>query len=104
MAHFDAHPAAQQESALLEEQKEQLHLLSRSCATASNLLGSASGLASGLTSTSSSPAFQGGTEGLAPGVFNWIAAVQVTSLHFKSSRYCRLPRFGRVRVGQKLID
>jgi outer membrane protein len=75
---IDAHPAAELESALLTQQKEQLHLLNRSYAPTFNLLGSASGLGAGLTSTSSNPAFQGGTAGLAPSVFNWMTAVQVT--------------------------
>lgn len=73
----EAHPQAQQLAALLKEQKQQVHLLSRSYAPVFNLYGSASGLGAGLTSTSA-PAFEGGTSGLAPNVFNWAVAVQVT--------------------------
>jgi outer membrane protein len=73
----DAHPQARQLAAVLNQQKEQVHLLSRSYVPAFNLYGSASGLGAGLTSTSS-PVFQGGTSGLAPNVLNWAVALQVT--------------------------
>ena len=72
------HPQAEQLAATLRQQKEQLHLLSRSYVPAFTLYGSASGLGAGLTSTSSNPAFEGGTSGLAPNVFNWAIAAQVT--------------------------
>lgn len=73
-----SHPQAEQLAAVLSGQKEQVHLLSRSYVPVFNLYGSASGLGAGLTSTSSNPTFQGGTSGLAPTVFNWAIAAQVT--------------------------
>jgi len=73
----ETHPQAQQLAALLNQQKEQVHLLSRSYVPNFNLYGSASGLGAGLTSTSS-PVFEGGTSGLAPNVLNWAVALQVT--------------------------
>lgn len=72
------HPAAQQEAALLDEQKEQIRALGRSYAPVFTLYGSASGLGAGLSSTSSSPTFEGGTAGLAPNTYNWMAAFEVT--------------------------
>ncbi|HKD61069.1 MAG TPA: TolC family protein [Terracidiphilus sp.] len=74
----EAHPQAQQLAALLNQQKEQIQLLSRSYVPSFNLYGSASGLGAGLSSTSSNPVFEGGTSGLAPNVFNWAVALQVT--------------------------
>ena len=73
-----AHPQAEQLASVLSQQKEQVHLLGRSYVPTFNLYGSASGLGAGLTSTSSNPVFQGGTSGLAPNVFNWAVAAQVT--------------------------
>jgi outer membrane protein len=73
-----SHPQAEQIAAMLGQQKEQLHLLSRSYVPSFNVYGSASGLGAGLTSTSSNPVFQGGSTGLAPTVFNWAIAAQVT--------------------------
>jgi outer membrane protein len=73
-----AHPQARQLAALLNEQREQVHLLSRSYAPTFNLYGSASGLGAGLSSSSSNPVFEGGHSGLAPNVFNWAVAFQVT--------------------------
>jgi outer membrane protein TolC len=72
-----AHPQAQQLAALLNQQKEQIHLLNRSYVPSFNLYGSASGLGAGLSSTSP-PVFEGGTSGLAPNVLNWAVALQVT--------------------------
>jgi outer membrane protein len=77
-APIEAHPQAEQLAALLGQQKEQVHLLSRSYVPTFTLYGSASGLGAGLSSTSSSPVFEGGTSGLAPTVPNWMAAFQVT--------------------------
>jgi outer membrane protein TolC len=71
------HPQARQLGALLNQQKEQVRVLSGSYAPSFNLYGSASGLGAGLTSTSP-PVFEGGTSGLAPDVFNWAVALQVT--------------------------
>jgi outer membrane protein TolC len=73
----EAHPQAQELAALLDQQKEQVRLLRRTYVPSFNLLGSASGLGAGLTSTST-PVFEGGTSGLAPNVFNWAVALQVT--------------------------
>ena len=75
---IDAHPAVQQEQAFLNEQKQNLHVLSRSYAPAFTLYGSVSGLGSGLSNASPSPTFKGGTAGLAPDTYNWVAALQVT--------------------------
>jgi len=75
---IDGHPEAQQQAAFLDEQKERVHELSRSYAPVFTLYGSVSGLGAGLSSTSSSPVFEGGTSGLAPNTFNWMAALQVT--------------------------
>lgn len=74
----EAHPAAEQASALYDEQKEQLRVLNRSYAPSFNFYGSVSGLGAGLSSTSSSPTFEGGSTGLAPQTYNWVAALQVT--------------------------
>ncbi len=73
-----SHPAAEQLAALLNEQKEQIRVLSRSYVPVFTLYGSASGLGAGLSSTSSSPVFEGGTSGLAPTELNWMTAFQVT--------------------------
>jgi outer membrane protein TolC len=62
----------------LDEQKEQIRALGRSYAPVFTLYGSASGLGAGLSSTSSSPTFEGGTAGLAPNTYNWMAAFEVT--------------------------
>ena len=72
---INAHPAAQQETELVERQKAQLHVLSRSYAPAFNLLGSISGRGTGLNAQGN---FTGGTSGLAPNTLNWAGAVQVT--------------------------
>jgi outer membrane protein len=73
----ESHPLVQQQTALRDEAKEQLHLLNRSWVPSFSLYGSVSGLGAGLTSTPV-PTFQGGTAGLAPQTYNWLAAVQVT--------------------------
>jgi outer membrane protein len=71
------HPQVKQQTAIATEAKQQLHVLNRSWAPAFSLYGSVSGLGAGLTSTPS-PIFQGGTAGVAPQTYNWLAAVQVT--------------------------
>jgi outer membrane protein len=73
----ESHPAVEQETAVRDQAKEQLHLLNRSWAPSFSLYGSVSGLGAGLSSTSP-PVFQGGTTGLTPQTYNWLAAVQVT--------------------------
>ena len=72
---INAHPAVQEEAALIERQKAQLHVLSRSYAPAFNLVGSISGRGTGLDAQGN---FTGGTSGLAPSTLNWAGAVQVT--------------------------
>jgi len=72
---INAHPAVQEEAALIERQRAQLHVLSRSYAPAFNLLGSISGRGTGLDAQGN---FMGGTSGLAPSTLNWAGAVQVT--------------------------
>jgi outer membrane protein TolC len=72
-----SHPAIEQQIAITDQAREELHLLNRSWVPAFSLYGSVSGLGAGLTSTPS-PTFQGGTAGLAPQTYNWLAAVQVT--------------------------
>ena len=74
---IETNPEIVQQTAIRDQAKEQLHLLNRSWVPAVSLYGSVSGLGAGLTSTPS-PAFQGGTSGLAPQTYNWLAAVQVT--------------------------
>ena len=76
-APIDSHPAIQQQSAIRDQAKEQLHFLNRSWVPQFSLYGSVSGLGAGLTSTPA-PTFRGGTSGLAPQTYNWLAAVQVT--------------------------
>lgn len=74
---IQTHPQAEQLASLLNQQKEQVHLLSRSYVPTFTLYGSASGLGAGLSNTSS-PTFLGGSSGLAPTESNWMAAFQVT--------------------------
>lgn len=74
---IDAHPLVEQQTAIRDQAKEQLQLLNRSWVPSFSLYGSVSGLGAGLTS-SPVPAFQGGTAGLAPQTYNWLAAVQIT--------------------------
>ena len=73
----EAHPFVQQQTAIRDQAKEQLHVLNRSWVPNFNLYGSVSGMGSGLTSTPV-PTFQGGSAGIAPQTYNWLAAVQVT--------------------------
>ena len=72
---INAHPAIQEESALIERQRAQRHVLSRSYAPVFNLLGSISGRGTGLDAQGN---FMGGTFGLAPSTLNWAGAVQVS--------------------------
>ena len=74
---IETHPLVEQQTAIRDQAKEQLHLLNRSWVPSFSLYGSMSGLGAGLTSTPV-PTFQGGAAGLAPQTFNWLAAVQVT--------------------------
>jgi outer membrane protein len=74
-ASINAHPAVQEEAALIARQRAQLHVLSRSYSPAFNLLGSISGRGTGLDSQGN---FMGGTSGLAPNTWNWAGAVQVS--------------------------
>jgi outer membrane protein TolC len=71
----NAHPAAQEEAALVEKQKAQLHVLNRSYVPVFHLLGSISGRGTGLDGQGN---FMGGTAGLAPNTLNWAGAVQVS--------------------------
>jgi outer membrane protein len=72
---INAHPAIQEEAALIEKQRAQLHVLSRSYVPVFNLLGSISGRGTGLDAQGN---FMGGTSGLAPNTLNWAGAVQVS--------------------------
>ncbi len=72
---INAHPAVQEEAALIGKQRAQLHVLSRSYAPVFNLLGSVSGRGTGLDAQGN---FMGGTSGLAPSTFNWAGAIQVS--------------------------
>jgi outer membrane protein len=72
---INAHPAAQQEAALVARQTAQLRVLNRSYVPVFHLLGSISGRGTGLDSQGN---FLGGTSGLAPSTFNWAGAIQVT--------------------------
>jgi outer membrane protein len=74
---FESHPLVAQQTALRDQAREQLHLLNRSWVPSFSLYGSVSGLGAGLTSAPV-PAFQGGSAGLFPQTYNWLAAVQVT--------------------------
>lgn len=76
-ASIELHPSVEQQTALRDQAAEQLHLLNRSWVPSFSLYGSVSGLGAGLTA-SSAPAFRGGSSGLAPQTYNWLAAVQVT--------------------------
>ena len=73
----ESHPFVLQQTATRDQAREQLHALNRSWAPNFLLYGSLSGMGGGLTSTPV-PTFQGGTAGLAPQTYNWLAAVQVT--------------------------
>ncbi|UWZ84577.1 TolC family protein [Occallatibacter riparius] len=73
----EANPLVEQQTAIRDQAKEQLHLLNRSWVPSFSLYGSVSGLGAGLTSAPV-PVFQGGTAGLAPQTYNWLAAAQVT--------------------------
>jgi outer membrane protein len=72
---INAHPAVQEEAALIERQRAQLHVLSRSYAPVFDLVGSISGRGTGLDAQGN---FMGGTSGLVPGTLNWAGAVQVS--------------------------
>ena len=72
---FNAHPAIQQEAALVAWQTARLHVLNRSYAPVFDLLGSISGRGTGLDSKGN---FRGGSAGLAPNALNWAGAIQVT--------------------------
>ena len=74
---LETHPFVLQQSAIRDQAREQLHLLNRSWVPNFSLYGSVSGMGAGLTSTPA-PTFQGGSAGLAPQTYNWLAAVQVT--------------------------
>jgi outer membrane protein len=76
-AQSESHPFVLQQTATRDQAKEQLHALNRSWVPNFSLYGSLSGMGGGLTSTQV-PTFQGGTAGLAPQTYNWLAAVQVT--------------------------
>jgi outer membrane protein TolC len=75
MTAINMHPAARQETALVESQEAQLRVLNRSYVPVFNLLGSISGRGTGLDSKGS---FLGGAAGLAPSTVNWAGAIQVT--------------------------
>ena len=72
---INEHPAVEEEAALIERQRAQLHVLSRSYAPVFNLLGSISGRGTGLDMQGK---FLGGSSGLAPSTLNWAGAVQVS--------------------------
>lgn len=69
------HPAALQQAARVGQEREQLHLLSRSYVPVFSTMGAVSGRGAG---TSLDGNFPGGTAGLAPDTFNWAAGVQAT--------------------------
>ena len=73
----ELHPFVLQQTATRDQARERLHALNRSWVPNFSLYGSLSGMGGGLTSTPV-PTFQGGTVGLAPQTYNWLAAVQVT--------------------------
>ena len=73
----ESHPFVLQQTATRDQAKEQLHALNRTWVPNFSLYGSLSGMGGGLTSTPV-PTFQGGTAGLAPQTYTWLAAVQVT--------------------------
>ena len=74
---IEGHPFVMLQTAARDQAREQLHLLNRSWVPNFSLFGSVSGLGAGLTSTPT-PTFQGGSAGLAPQTYNWLAAVQVS--------------------------
>jgi outer membrane protein TolC len=85
-----SHPAAQQETALVNQQKAQLSALAHSYVPQFNALASLSGRGSG---TDLSGLFPGGSSGLAPSTMNWAAGVQMTFPLFE---------FFRVRAEKKV--
>jgi outer membrane protein TolC len=93
---LEAHPLVEQEAAIRDQAKEQLHLLNRSWVPNFSLYGSVSGLGAGLTSTPT-PVFRGGSSGLAPQTYNWVAAVQVS---FSALQIFTLRPQQRVQQGQ----
>jgi len=74
---IEGHPFVMQQTAVRDQAREQLRLLNRSWVPNFSLFGSVSGLGAGLTSTPT-PTFQGGSAGLVPQTYNWLAAVQVS--------------------------
>jgi outer membrane protein TolC len=74
---LESHPLVAQQTAIRDQARQQLRVLDRSWVPSFRLYGSVSGLGAGLTSTPS-PAFRGGTAGLAPETYNWMAALQVS--------------------------
>ena len=73
------HPAALQQAARVGQEREQLHLLSRSYVPVFTTMGAISGRGAG---TSLDGNFPGGTAGLAPNTFNWAAGVQASFAAF----------------------
>jgi len=74
-ASIASHPAAQQESRLVEEQQARLSAVAHSYAPQFDALAALSGRGSG---AAASGIFPGGTNGLAPGTMNWAAGVEMT--------------------------
>ena len=73
------HPSVLEENALSLQQDAQKRVLDRSYVPVFSALGAVSGRGAG---TSSTGEFPGGTSGLAPDTFNWVAGVQVTFAAF----------------------
>ncbi|HEV2274504.1 MAG TPA: TolC family protein [Acidobacteriaceae bacterium] len=103
-----SHPAVEQQAALVEQQKASLTALSRSYAPVFYLYGSASGLGSGLSSSTS---FEAGSSGLAPGQFNWLVAAQVTfpaleifTIHEQKKQQQEIERSQEAQYRQTLSD
>jgi len=74
-AAITSHPAARQESALVNQQQAQLSALSRSYVPQFYTQGALSGRGAG---TALNGIFPGGTNGLAPETLNWAVGIQVT--------------------------
>jgi outer membrane protein TolC len=82
ISQIEAHPFVREQEAVRDKAKEELRQLNRSWVPNFSLYGSLSGMGGGLTSTPI-PTFQGGSAGLAPQTYNWLAAVQVTFSAFQ---------------------
>lgn len=97
---LDHHPAAQQEAAIVGQQKARLTGLARSYAPQFNTQAAISGRGAGTTLTGN---FPGGTNGLAPNTMNWAFGIQATfpAFDFFSLRAQKKVQEANVRAEQQ---